>query len=100
MNDAAQADLLVHRLASDWRQAKLSPADRGLCEFAEKLTRSPAEMTEQDVSSLREAGHSDQAIHDASQIISYFNYINRIADSLSVDLEEGLHAWESSVPQR
>ena len=47
-------------------------------------------MTEADVDRLRELGLSDQAINDATQVISFFNYINRIADGLGVDLEHGM----------
>ena len=36
---------------------------------------------------LRAAGFTDTAIHDAAQAIAWFNYINRIADGLGVDLE-------------
>lgn len=36
---------------------------------------------------LKKVGLSDRAITDAVQVISYFNYINRIADGLGVDLE-------------
>ncbi len=36
---------------------------------------------------LRAAGFSEEAISDAAQVIGYFNYINRVADSLGVDLE-------------
>jgi alkylhydroperoxidase family enzyme len=36
---------------------------------------------------LRQKGFSQSAISDAAQVISYFNYINRIADGLGVDLE-------------
>lgn len=32
-------------------------------------------------------GLTDPEIHDAVQVISYFNYINRIADAIGVDLE-------------
>ena len=45
-------------------------------------------MTEADLAPLREHGLSDADIHDAVQVISYFNYINRIADALGTDLEE------------
>jgi uncharacterized peroxidase-related enzyme len=58
-----------------------------LCAYAEKLTLTPAKMTEADVSGMREAGFDDVAIHDAVQVIAYFNYINRIADAIHVDLE-------------
>ena len=36
----------------------------------------------------RAAGLSDRAISDAAQVIGHFNYINRIADGLGVDLEK------------
>ena len=52
-----------------------------------KLTLTPAEMVESDVCELEEYGFSQNAISDAAQVISYFNYINRIADGLGVDLE-------------
>lgn len=61
--------------------------DRALCDHAVKLTRDPGSMTETDVRLLRESGLSDPAIHDATQVIAYFNYINRIADGLGVDPE-------------
>jgi alkylhydroperoxidase family enzyme len=39
------------------------------------------------VSALRNAGLSDAEIHDGVQVAAYFNYINRVADGLGVDLE-------------
>jgi uncharacterized peroxidase-related enzyme len=75
---------------ADWRQAPLSETDRALCAFAEKLTRSPASMTRGDVETLRDHGLDDQGIHDAVQVIGYFNYINRVADALHVDLDPGM----------
>ena len=39
-------------------------------------------MGQEDVDELRGHGWSDAAIHDAFQVISYFNYINRIADAV------------------
>ena len=71
----------------DWREAGLSPADEALCLYAEKLTRDPGAMCEADVQALRAAGFDDLAIHDAVQVISYFNYINRVADAVHVELE-------------
>jgi len=52
-----------------------------------KLTRTPAAVTSADIAALRTAGFDDRAIHDATQIIAFFNYINRVADGLGVDLE-------------
>jgi alkylhydroperoxidase family enzyme len=47
-------------------------------------------VTQDDIDKLRKLDLSDQAISDAAQVISYFNYINRIADGLGVDLEPGM----------
>jgi len=44
-------------------------------------------MREVDVIVLRSAGLDDRAIHDLTQVVAYFNYINRVADALHVDLE-------------
>lgn len=81
-------------IARDWRTAGLSAADRALCAYAEKITREPAAATAADLDELRRAGFGDAAIHDAVQVIAYFNYINRVADALGVDPEPGIRAWE------
>ena len=45
---------------------------------------------------LRELGLDDRAIHDATQIVAYFNYINRVADTLGVEQETFIQSWEAS----
>lgn len=77
----------LEQVARDWRQAEMSSQDAALCSYATKLTCAPSTMTEDDVRGLRAAGLDDVAIHDAIQVVSYFNYINRIADAVHVDLE-------------
>ncbi len=44
-------------------------------------------MQRSDVAGLREAGLSDAEILDVCQVTSYYNYVNRLADGLGVDLE-------------
>jgi len=78
---------VVDQIQDDFRAAPLAPPERALCEYAEKLTRAPGEMTESDVAQLRASGFSVVAVPDAEQIVAYFNYINRVADGLGVDLE-------------
>lgn len=83
-----EAQDLVDRFAEDWRAAGLDDATMALLEHTEKLTRTPAECDRSDVDPLRAVGWSDRAIHDAVQVCSYFNYINRIAEALGVDHED------------
>jgi len=56
--------------------------------WAEKLTLTPSEMTKSHIDTLTGIGFSESAISDAAQVVSYFNYINRIAEGLGVDLED------------
>jgi uncharacterized peroxidase-related enzyme len=83
----------VQAIAVDWRSASLSEADHALCAYAEKLTLTPAEMTREDVEGLRGHGFDDVAIHDVIQVVSYFNYINRVADAVHVDLEPEMEPY-------
>ncbi|MBI4481681.1 MAG: peroxidase-related enzyme [Acidobacteria bacterium] len=79
----------------DYREAELTPRQRALCEFAEKLTRNPARMSADEVNRLRATGLEDREILDAVQIISYFNYINRVAGALGIDPEPEMEsAWK------
>ena len=50
-------------------------------------------MTQQDIRELRDQGYSDEEIHDITQIAAYFNYINRIADTLGVPPEDFMTPW-------
>lgn len=71
----------------DYRKARLDPQDRALCDYAIKLTLAPGRVGQDDVRVLQDQGLSDEQITIAAQVISYFNYINRIADGLGVDDE-------------
>jgi alkylhydroperoxidase family enzyme len=46
---------------------------------------------------LREHGLDDAAIHDAIQVIAYFNYINRIAEGVGTEPEP---EWEPRAYER
>ncbi len=83
----AERESFVAAVRDDWRSAALSEPDLALADYADKLTRTPGRMREADVIALREAGFDDVAIHDAIQVIAYFNYINRVADGVDVELE-------------
>ena len=50
----------------------------------------PAACRRADVEALGRAGATDEEIHATVQVASYFNYINRVADALGVDLEPGM----------
>lgn len=72
----------------DFRQAPLSEDLQALGEYSLKLTLTPWEMGQEDVDTLRTHGFTDEQILNANLVASYFNFINRVADGLGVDLED------------
>lgn len=86
--------ILPRDLVKNYKQAKLSHQDRAMLDYAVKLTNTPAEIEELDVVLLRETGFSDTAILDICQVTAYYNYVNRLADGLGVELEDG---WEGKL---
>ena len=97
--DEAQREAFLSRIQSNWRTAELDRVDHALCAYAEKLTRTPARMTELDVEALRRVDLDDESIHDAIQVVSYFNYINRVADAVHVDLEPEMSPYPEDLPE-
>ena len=80
-------DELAKQVKEDFRTSKLDTQHKALCEWAEKLTLTPAKCTREDVEALKAAGWSEEQIASAAQIIGYFNHLNRLADGLGIDLE-------------
>ena len=83
----------MHAIARGWRDAALSEADRALCAYAEKLTLRQRDLGGEDIEILRRHGFDDTAIHDATQIVGYFNYVTRLADGLGVEPEDFIRLW-------
>ena len=81
--DAALAEAVV----SD-QFDQLDDRLRALLEYAIALTLSPHQVQQADVQRLERVGLSARDIIDANQVASYFNYVNRVAEGLGVELED------------
>ncbi|HSM43433.1 MAG TPA: hypothetical protein VK969_00290 [Acidimicrobiia bacterium] len=90
LRDEVEDKTIADQIAVDWRTADLDPADAALCEYTEKLTTAPASVGAEEIAALRAAGFDDRAISSATQVVAYFNYINRIAEGLGVPMEDWL----------
>jgi uncharacterized peroxidase-related enzyme len=87
----------VRAVLRDWRTAPLTDAEKVLCAYAIKLTEMPWTMNQAEVETLHAAGWNDKDIHDATQVIAYFNYINRVADALGVEVDEWVLEFEREL---
>lgn len=73
-------------VVEDWRTALVEERLRAVLGFLDKLTRTPDEITSEDVRILREAGVSDSEIEDAIYICATYCIIDRIADAFDFQL--------------
>lgn len=77
-------------LEQDPSSAAVTPRQRALIDYALALTSAPAGMNRMHVAALRKAGVSDEGIHAAANVTAYFNFVNRVALGLGVELEDEL----------
>jgi uncharacterized peroxidase-related enzyme len=78
---------LVEALEKDYTTAPITPQERIMLDYVVKLTKDATKVWKDDIEGLRKAGFDDQAILQIALIASWFNYINRVADSLGVGRE-------------
>ncbi len=69
---------------ADLDGAPLTPAERGLLDFAALVTRHAYRTTDEDVEQLRTLGWTDPQIAEAVYITALFAFFNRIADAFGL----------------
>ena len=75
---------LVEAIRKNYRTAPIEETDRVMLDYVAQLTRDATQVTRAHHDRLREAGFDDRGILQITLIASWFNYINRVADSLGV----------------
>ena len=85
---------LARAVARDYRNADITARDRVLLDYAVALTCEPSERKLEDIERVREYGLDDAMIVKATEIIGFYNFVNRVAASLGVELEDGVEEWE------
>lgn len=75
----------IERALRDYRTADLSDREISMLDYSLKLTRTPDSMRPEDLEALRRVGFEDEEILDLNLVVSYFNFVNRIALGLGVE---------------
>ncbi|MBN9888791.1 peroxidase-related enzyme [Salipiger abyssi] len=83
---------LGEMLVMNWRVADLPYRQRAMLSFAEKMTKSSAEIAEYDREALRDAGFSDRDIWDIANVAAFFNMTNRVASATDMRPNDEYHA--------
>ena len=77
----------VERLIEAGDAATVAPRMRPVLDYAEKLTRDPAELTEADAAAVYAAGWDETALYHLVAVTALFNYMNRLVEGLGIALE-------------
>lgn len=96
LGDDAKADAAESALKNRKPEDAFDGKTLALLRYAQKLTLTPGEMVQDDVTALTEAGVDDGEILEANQIIGYFNYVNRCLNGLGVTTEGDIVGYYSS----
>ena len=81
------SDEMAQMVRDDYKRAGLDQKTVKLLEYAEKVTRHAYRVTDQDIQNLKDQGWTDREILEATAVTAHFNFINRMADALGVELE-------------
>ena len=69
----------------DYRSAGLPRKERVLLDYVWKLSRTPGEMTEADITGLRSEGWTDLQIVATVHVTSFSTYMNRVAEAFGLE---------------
>ena len=88
MNHYWKDDAKINALISDHKSIDFPIRTLAILNYAEKLTLTPAMVNEYDVQNLRIHDLTDEDILNINLVVSYFNFVNRIANGLGVEFSE------------
>ena len=78
----------LNRFLANFETVELTARQQAMLRYARKLTRHPEAMGEEDIRRLKENNLSDRDILDLNLIVSYFNFVNRLANGLGVEFSK------------
>lgn len=89
LNHYWKNDEKIKRLRTDFEDANLTNRELVLCSFANLLTVNPeAYRNEKYLTPVKKIGITDYGILDATLVIAYFNFVNRIVLALGLEVSD------------
>lgn len=89
LNNYWKNDEKISQLRTDFENAGLSTRELVLCSFANLLTVNPeAFRNEKYITPVKKIGITDSGILDATLVVAYFNFVNRIVLALGLEASE------------
>jgi len=74
----------ARKLTNNYETAAVEPNVKALFRFADKLTRKPYDIDDEDIEALKKAGWNEAAVRETVLTVAYFNYVNRVSLGLGL----------------
>jgi uncharacterized peroxidase-related enzyme len=101
MDDSERSDLIRQALEKRRPEDEFQGAELAGLRYAARLTLSAGELSENDITAMREAGLDDGQILEINQVTAYFGYANRTVLGLGINTAGdiiGLSPGDSNDP--
>ena len=76
--------LLADQIATNYRQADISPRQRAMLDYAVKVSQQAYEISDSDIESLQQQGFNQEDIWDIGAISALFALSNRLANMANI----------------
>lgn len=90
---------LIDNIKNDFEETEISPKLRTLLDIAKKVQKGGQEVQSADIAKAKEAGATDQEIHDTVLIAAAFCMYNRYVDGLGTEAPEKIEAYDKMGKQ-
>lgn len=90
--------LIADQIAANYRKADITPRQKAMLSFAEKVTTSAYEINDADYDELHSHGFDDEDIWDIAAIAALFGLSNRLANMANIRPNDEFHLM-GRVPQ-
>lgn len=77
----AKNPLIADQVATNYRQADITPRQRAMLDYAMKVSRHSSEVTATDRQTAKAAGLTDEDLWDIASITAFFAMSNRLASA-------------------
>ncbi len=88
----AKNPLIADQVATNYRQADITPRQLAVLDYAMKVSRESSELTEADRNTAKAAGLSDEDLWDIASISAFFAMSNRLASATEMRPNDEFYA--------
>jgi len=85
LDDNPRFETIYQAIKDDKIELVFNTKQMAGADYARKLTLEHSSITKEYIQTLRERGFNDGEILEVNQVVSYFNYVNRMVVGLGVD---------------